>query len=152
MAKSTPTTTLTRRTALALAAGASAAVAVPVAAAATLPATAALRSAGDPIFLAINAHKLALAELVEASTLEDTARVEEIDRAALREAVDRTADELGEAQWALATTVPTTLAGALAALEYQRSKSSAVEELFGWTEERNAFALSIETAIRNAIS
>jgi hypothetical protein len=125
-AKSTPTTTLTRRTALALAAGASAAAVATTTAAATIAA-----SEADPMLAVIEHHKVRHAEFADAARREDTARVEKLERAALEELVETTADNLHEADWALATTVPTTLAGALAALEYQRSRSSALEELFG---------------------
>ncbi len=112
----------------------------------------------DPILTTIEAHKAALQSLDDVlrhlgraetahwkTKTPDTAAA--VDAAHERE--DAAGDALNAVEWTLATTVPTSLAGALAALEYQRSRSSDLEELFGWTEQRNAFALSIETAIRN---
>lgn len=99
------------------------AAAAPVAAMASLPAVAAAEP--DPIFAAIAAHERASAAYSEALLKRDDAEENKISDPEIIEAnfeaVELAAEADTEAAIALVSTIPTTIAGALALLKYSAS-------------------------------
>jgi hypothetical protein len=144
--------TITRRTAIALAAGV-AATAMPAAAASVLPVGAEPTFSGpvfrpDPIFLVINRHRLALDVLNEALVEVERAEAKPRDQARLDAAYEverKLGGELSDMDFELASTVPASIAGILAAIEYERHVGAFGSDEGLWA----TFVLSIETGLRD---
>jgi hypothetical protein len=88
-----------------------------------VPAVAIAASAGpdDPIFEAIEAHRNALLLRFEKGAVEVGLRYDDPRYAAASEQMQSAVDQLGEAEFELATTVPVTMAGVMALLRHVES-------------------------------